>query len=103
MANLISVDEARTRVVAAVRPLPGERVAIDAALGPVAFLAVIAAGLLNPLAHPRPIGLTVLFTAFLLASYIVLYTFARLAPEWDAEEPLTKERLRSERMFAFIP
>ena len=36
------------------------------------------------------IGLTVLFTSFLLASYIVLYSFARLSPEWDAlERPKT--------------
>ena len=37
-----------------------------------------------------PDQVIVLFTAFLLASYIVLYTFARLAPEWDPEERLTK-------------
>jgi uncharacterized membrane protein len=46
----------------------------------------ITSGLLDPLAHARPIGLTVLFTSFLLASYIVLYSFARLSPEWDALE-----------------
>jgi hypothetical protein len=57
---------------------------------PFALAEQIAAGLLDPLAHPRPIGLTVLFTAFLLASYIVLYSFARLAPEWDLQERLTK-------------
>jgi molybdopterin molybdotransferase len=42
MANLISVDEARTRVIAAVRPLPGERVAIDDALGRVLAEDVVA-------------------------------------------------------------
>jgi uncharacterized membrane protein len=62
----------------------------DVLVHPFALAEQIAAGLLNPLAHPRPIGLTVLFTAFLLASYIVLYSFARLAPEWDPEERLTK-------------
>lgn len=46
----------------------------------------IAVGLLHPLSHPRPLGLTVLFTSFLLASYVVLYSFARLSPEWDALE-----------------
>ena len=46
----------------------------------------IGSGLLHPLSHPRPLGLTVLFTSFLLASYVVLYSFARLSPEWDALE-----------------
>ena len=46
----------------------------------------IVSGLLHPLSHPRPLGLTVLFTFFLLASYVVLYSFARLSPEWDAPE-----------------
>jgi uncharacterized membrane protein len=39
----------------------------------------IAAGLLDPLSHPRPIALTALFTAFLLVSYLVLYSFARMS------------------------
>lgn len=42
MANLISVDEARSRVLAAVRPLAGERVAIDDALGRVLAEDVVA-------------------------------------------------------------
>jgi uncharacterized membrane protein len=42
----------------------------------------IGAGLIHPLSHPRPLGLTVLLTAFLMASYLVLYSFARLVPEW---------------------
>jgi uncharacterized membrane protein len=47
----------------------------------------IGAGLIHPLSHPRPLGLTVLLTAFLMASYLVLYSFARLVPEWpDARE-----------------
>lgn len=46
----------------------------------------IASGLLHPLSHPRPLGLTVLFTSFLLVSYVVLYSFARLSPDWDALE-----------------
>lgn len=38
-------------------------------------------GLLHPLSHPRPLGLTVLLTSFLLASYLVLYSFARLSSQ----------------------
>ena len=38
----------------------------------------IAAGLLHPLSHPRPIALTILFTSFLLASYLVFYSLVRL-------------------------
>jgi uncharacterized membrane protein len=37
----------------------------------------IAGGLLHPLNHPHPIGVTILFTSFLLASYMVFYSFAR--------------------------
>jgi uncharacterized membrane protein len=40
----------------------------------------------HPLSHPRPLALTVLLTSFLLVSYLVLYAFARLTPEWDALE-----------------
>jgi uncharacterized membrane protein len=58
----------------------------DVLVHPFPLAGQIASGLLDPLAHPRPIGLTVLFTSFLLASYIVLYSFARLSPEWDALE-----------------
>lgn len=57
----------------------------DVIVHPAALARQIGSGLLDPLAYPRPIGLTVLFTSFLLASYIVLYSFARLAPEWDPE------------------
>ncbi len=41
----------------------------------------VGTGLLHPLNHPRPLGLTVLLTAFLLASYLVLYSFARLGSQ----------------------
>ena len=37
----------------------------------------IAGGLLHPLSHPYPIAVTILFTSFLLASYVVFYSFAR--------------------------
>ena len=58
----------------------------DVVLHPYPLADQIATGLLDPLSHPRPIGLTVLFTSFLLASYVVLYSFARLSHEWDALE-----------------
>jgi uncharacterized membrane protein len=58
----------------------------DVVVHPGPLARQIGSGLLDPLSHPRPIGLTVLFTSFLLASYIVLYSFARLSPEWDALE-----------------
>jgi uncharacterized membrane protein len=41
----------------------------------------VGGGLLHPLSHPRPLGLTVLLTGFLLASYLVLYSFARLGSQ----------------------
>ena len=59
----------------------------DVLVHPYPLADQIVNGLLNPLNHPRPIGLTVLFTSFLLASYVVLYSFARLSPEWDALDP----------------
>jgi uncharacterized membrane protein len=58
----------------------------DVIVHPYPLADQIASGLLDPFAHPRPIGLTVLFTSFLLASYVVLYSVARLSPEWDALE-----------------
>jgi uncharacterized membrane protein len=45
----------------------------DVIVRPDALLAGLADGL-----HTRPIALTVLLTSFLLASYLVLYSFARL-------------------------
>jgi uncharacterized membrane protein len=38
----------------------------------------IADGLLHPLSHPRPVALTILFTSFLLVSYLVFYSLARI-------------------------
>lgn len=38
----------------------------------------LANGVLDPLSHPRPIAVTILFTSFLLASYLVFYSFARM-------------------------
>jgi molybdopterin molybdotransferase len=48
MADLISIAEARERVLAAVRPLPAEDVAIDAALGRVLAAEVCSAGDVPP-------------------------------------------------------
>jgi uncharacterized membrane protein len=45
---------------------------------PLSLTGQIAQGLLDPISHPRPVGLTVLFTVFLFASYLVFYAFARL-------------------------
>jgi uncharacterized membrane protein len=39
--------------------------------------------LADPLAHPRPIGVTLLFTSFLAASYLVFYRLARASSLLD--------------------
>jgi uncharacterized membrane protein len=54
----------------------------DVVVHPQSLADQIGGGLLHPLNHPRPLGLTVLLTSFLLVSYLVLYSFARLGPEW---------------------
>ena len=46
---------------------------------PTQLLGDIASGALHPLSHPRPIAVTILFTSFLLASYVVFYSFARMS------------------------
>jgi uncharacterized membrane protein len=51
----------------------------DVFVRPGSLLGEIASGLLHPLSHPRPIAVTVLFTSFLLASYLVFYSFARMS------------------------
>ena len=51
----------------------------DVFVRPGSLLGEIASGLLHPLSHPRPIALTVLLTSFLLASYLVFYSFARMS------------------------
>jgi uncharacterized membrane protein len=50
----------------------------DVFVQPGPLLEDIAGGVLHPLAHPRPIAVTILFTSFLLASYLVFYSLARL-------------------------
>lgn len=51
----------------------------DVVANPVPLAAQLVQGLAHPLDYPRPLGLTVLLTAFLLTSYLVLYSFARLS------------------------
>jgi len=63
----------------------------DVVVHPQSLALQIGGGLLHPLNHPRPLGLTVLLTSFLLVSYLVLYSFARLTPEWpDASGPASR-------------
>jgi uncharacterized membrane protein len=50
----------------------------DVFVRPESLLGDIAKGVFHPLSHPRPIAVTILFTSFLLASYLVFYSFARL-------------------------
>jgi hypothetical protein len=45
---------------------------------PGPLLNEIAVGVVHPLSHPRPIAVTILFTSFLLASYLVFYSLVRL-------------------------
>src|SRR5215218_3608615 len=51
----------------------------DVFVRPGQLLGAIGNGVLHPLNHPRPIAVTILFTSFLLASYLVFYSFARLS------------------------
>jgi uncharacterized membrane protein len=51
----------------------------DVFVRPGSLLGEIASGLVHPLSHPRPIALTVLLTSFLLASYLVFYSLARIS------------------------
>jgi uncharacterized membrane protein len=51
----------------------------DVFVRPGSLFGDIAGGLLHPLSHPRPIAVTILFTSFLLASYLVFYSLARLS------------------------
>jgi uncharacterized membrane protein len=50
----------------------------DVFVRPGRLLDALASGALDPFSHPRPIALTILFTSFLLASYLVFYSLARL-------------------------
>jgi uncharacterized membrane protein len=50
----------------------------DIFVRPGSLVGDIAIGMLHPLSHPRPIALTILFTSFLLVSYLAFYSFARM-------------------------
>jgi uncharacterized membrane protein len=50
----------------------------DIFVRPEPLLEGLAKSALHPLSHPRPIAVTILFTTFLLASYLVFYSLARL-------------------------
>jgi uncharacterized membrane protein len=47
---------------------------------------------LHPIEHQRPLALMVLLSAFLLVSYLAVFSFARLSPEWDALERVPADR-----------
>ena len=49
----------------------------DVFIRPGSLLGELAGALVDPLAHPRPIAITILFTSFLLASYAIFYSLAR--------------------------
>jgi uncharacterized membrane protein len=49
----------------------------DVFIRPGSLLAELARVLVDPLAHPRPIAITIVFTSFLLASYAIFYSLAR--------------------------
>jgi uncharacterized membrane protein len=49
----------------------------DVFVRPGSLFGDIAGGLLHPLSHPHPIAVTIVFTSFLVASYVVFYSFAR--------------------------
>lgn len=50
----------------------------DVFVRPGPLLSRIANGALDPLSHPRPVALTILSTSFLLVSYLVFYSLARM-------------------------
>jgi uncharacterized membrane protein len=58
----------------------------DVVANPQWMAGLLQDALLHPLSHPWPLALTVLLTSFLLVSYLALYSFARLTPEWNALE-----------------
>jgi uncharacterized membrane protein len=50
----------------------------DVFVRPRSVLGDLWSGLADPLAHPRPVAVTILFTGFLAVTYAVFYAFARL-------------------------
>jgi glycosyltransferase involved in cell wall biosynthesis/uncharacterized membrane protein len=51
-------------------------------------------GALHPFDHPRPFAMTILFTFFLFATYLVLYSFAKQAPISFGQLPAPDEAER---------
>jgi uncharacterized membrane protein len=51
----------------------------DVVVHPGGLARQLGTGLLHPVEYPRPLALTILLTAFLLVSYLVLYAFARVS------------------------
>ena len=51
----------------------------DVFTDPAPLFAQLARGVLNPLDYPRAIGVTIVFAAFLGATYLVFYAFARVS------------------------
>jgi uncharacterized membrane protein len=49
----------------------------DVFVRPGSLAAELGRGLVDPIAHPRPIGITLLFTSFLVLSYLLFYSVAR--------------------------
>ncbi len=50
----------------------------DVFVRPGSLLGAMSNGALHPLSHPQPVAITILFTSFLLASYLVFYSLARV-------------------------
>jgi uncharacterized membrane protein len=50
----------------------------DVFVRPGSLLSVIANGVVHPFSHPRPVALTILLTSFMLVSYLVFYSLARM-------------------------
>ncbi|MDQ2982600.1 MAG: DUF1361 domain-containing protein [Actinomycetota bacterium] len=50
----------------------------DVFVRPRSLFGDIWSGVTDPFAHPRPVAVTILFTGFLAASYLVFYAFARV-------------------------
>jgi uncharacterized membrane protein len=51
----------------------------DVLVRPKPLLSAIASGAFDPLSHSRPIAVTILFTSFLLSSYLAFYSLARMS------------------------
>jgi uncharacterized membrane protein len=51
----------------------------DVVVHPQPLLQLVGVGLVHPLSHPRPLVLMLLLTSFMLVSYLVLYSFARMS------------------------